>query len=342
MVYRTADGQANAGTDYTVTAGTIRWAKGDLRPKTITVPLLHPARLRKGAAAPDFSLDFTVALSKLSRGTVFGYSSTALVTIVSPTTNAASFSAGGYLVAGNAGMLQVQVNRLGNGVGPLSVCYSTRGEGKTDFVDIPWGKKTLQWADGDKTPKTFTVTIPATATPGRSFNICLDDNGSNPDRTGSVVTPFLRAGVVIVNPNPAAFPGVLSFTGQTGMTMVGYGFAAAEYTVNGDAGSVTIPVSRLAGSAGAVSVKCELVKGVGTAIPGIDFLFPESKDAAAFTLDWADGDTKDKFITIPLPDRTAMENGKLTFWLHLDSPTGGAIMNFPDTAGVIIVEPGRK
>ncbi len=63
--YRTVDGSAVAGVDYTATSGTMTWANGSGGAKTITVPIL-------ANSVPDAARDFTVELFGPGGGAVLG------------------------------------------------------------------------------------------------------------------------------------------------------------------------------------------------------------------------------------------------------------------------------
>jgi len=326
--YNTSDISAKSGIDYSESKGTLNWAANDSSPKIITVPLIVSSNLK-----PDIT--FNVVLSNPSAGALTGNSGIAMVTKYNSVVNSGAFSASYYTVSQNAGVLNVQVNRLGNGVGPMSVYYATRGAGGTDFVAIPDGKNTLNWADGDMSPKTIPITILNTAAAGKQFYVTLNDNGwSVPGSSGG---SFVRAEVTILNSNSS--PGVLTFTGNTGLTMNGYGYAACKYSVKSSAGSISIPVSRVGGSAGAVSVTYSTSSQslhVGTAISVIDY-----KDQSG-TLSWADGDKADKLITIPIINNNKIELLNTTFYVYLGNPSGNALTSNPTVAEVTIIQSNKK
>ena len=81
------------------------------------------------------------------------------------------FAATTSSVSQTGGSATITVNRLNGSIGPVSVNYATATGGTavagTEYVST---SGTLSWADGDTTPKTFTVTI-------------LNDNVSQPNRT---------------------------------------------------------------------------------------------------------------------------------------------------------------
>jgi hypothetical protein len=324
--YATADGIAKSGADYSPVSGTLSWAAGDTAGKTITVPLIVRNTLLKRVNTQHF--DFRVVLGNLTGGAVLGYDSAALVFKHNVVVNSASTHAGGYVVNRDAGALQIQVDRHGNGAGPLSVYYYTNGAGGTDFTGIPTNTQKFNWADGDMSSRTFSITILPTAVHGRTFIVEMVGADSV-----STVWPTGRTGIVIVDPDTSH--GVLSFSGQTGFTRNGWGVPVAQFPVKGDAGSTVLRVSRMGGGTGAVSVPWstqDVGDHVGTARPGIDYTDGNG------TLNWANNDTADKLITLPVTNNMGLEhNVNTTFYVYLFTPTGGAINNFPQVAEVTIV-----
>lgn len=93
------------------------------------------------------------------------------------------------------------------------------------------------------------------------------------------------------------------------------GFPLDGVSVSESAGAVTIAVRRTGGSSGVVSVD---YKSTGSdAKSGVDFT------ATAGSLNWADGDSADKFITVNIIDDTTAEQTE-SFNLQLSNATGGA------------------
>ncbi len=93
---------------------------------------------------------------------------------------------------------------------------------------------------------------------------------------------------------------------------------AAGFALESD-GSLVFTVRRTGGSTGAVSVSFETADG--TAIAGSDYLVQRGR------LDWSDGDTTDKTITLALIDDTNDEPAAAEqFGLRLGDPTGGVTL----------------
>jgi hypothetical protein len=104
-------------------------------------------------------------------------------------------------------------------------------------------------------------------------------------------------------------------------------FGAPSYTAE-EGGAVVLTVNRVAGSAGAVSVRYTVTGG--TATPGSDFT------PLTGTLTFADGETR-KTVTIPVTRDKVFESLE-NFAVTLSNPTGGATVNAGGTAVVTITD----
>jgi len=107
--------------------------------------------------------------------------------------------------------------------------------------------------------------------------------------------------------------------------------SASTYTVNENAGTLTIIASRVGGSSGAVSVNYATSNGTATA--GSDYV------ATSGTLSWADGDTAPKTFTVAILTDTVSEPNE-TFTVSLSAPSGGALLGTPSAATVTILDNG--
>ena len=107
-------------------------------------------------------------------------------------------------------------------------------------------------------------------------------------------------------------------------------FSAANFNVTENGGRVVLAVSRTGGSVGPVSVTYTTADG--TAVAGTDYT------AASGTLSWADGDSADKTITVPVLDRGAYDGSSRTFSLVLNAPTGGATLGTIPVATVTVLD----
>ncbi|MBS4096778.1 MAG: hypothetical protein KGZ83_08090 [Sulfuricella sp.] len=110
-------------------------------------------------------------------------------------------------------------------------------------------------------------------------------------------------------------------------------FSSASYSVNENAGAVTITITRTGGSSGIVSAEIGFVASGSTAQVDVDF------STAIQGVTFADGDTTPKTISIPIINDSLVE-GNETFRISFStgSPTGGAALGSPSIATVTIVD----
>jgi len=107
-------------------------------------------------------------------------------------------------------------------------------------------------------------------------------------------------------------------------------FTAPEFSLREDGTAVLeVTVSRTGGSTGTVSASIDLEDGTATS--------PEDYDNTPITVQFDDGDTADKTISIPLIDDDLLERDE-TLNLTLNRPTGGATLGTQDTATVNIFD----
>ncbi len=104
--------------------------------------------------------------------------------------------------------------------------------------------------------------------------------------------------------------------------------SASSAAIAENAGSVILTVRRTIGTTGAASV--DFATSDGTASAGTGYT------AANGTLNWADGDSGNKTITVPILDN-AVYGGNVTFTVSLTNSTG-ALLGSPNAATVTIVE----
>jgi hypothetical protein len=104
-------------------------------------------------------------------------------------------------------------------------------------------------------------------------------------------------------------------------------FSSSTYDAQENAGTAPLVVQRLGGSSGAVSVDYAVTGG--TATEGSDY------QTVSGTLRWADGDSADKPIQVPLIDDSTQE-GTETVVLTLRDPFGGATLGNTTNATLTI------
>ena len=112
--------------------------------------------------------------------------------------------------------------------------------------------------------------------------------------------------------------------GQPGtLRMVSAALPTAE-----NAGTVSVSVTRFSGLTGAVGISYAVT--AGTAVEGTDYT------AVSGTLNWADGESGLKTITVPIL-QDAAQDGARTFTVTLSSPTGGAFLPGGGTSTLVTI-----
>ena len=106
-------------------------------------------------------------------------------------------------------------------------------------------------------------------------------------------------------------------------------FSAATYSVAENGGNATITITRTGGSAGAVGVSVATSNGTATA--------PADYTAVSQTVSFANGDTANKTVSIPIVNDTLVEANE-TVNLSSSNPTGGATLGSPSTAVLTITD----
>ena len=214
----------------------------------------------------------------------------------------------------DSGQAVVTVRRIGGSTGGISVAYAavSTGTGASHAVagqDFTPVSGTLAWAHGDTDEKQ--IIVPVATDEGvveetEAFALRLSDVQGG----AGLGTPEAR--VSIASDIPAA--------GR-------FAFQSSEIRLIEDYGFVPVTIERDHSSEGAVSVTVTMSSGTATA--GEDF------EDEPLTVSWADGDYFDKGVDIPIIDDSDDEPRE-QFSVHLNNPTGGAIIGAPATATIVV------
>src|SRR5262249_23861288 len=303
--YSVASGTAVAGTDFTAANGILEWADGDAASKTFIVDL-------STANACSDTRPFSVALSDPWSGAALGAPNSAVVSIQGAQSAAAGtlqLSASSCSVAQGAGAVKVTVNRAGGSNGAVSVAYATSNGTAVAGTDLTAAECTLNWADRETSPKTFSVAISNSApfTGSRNFKVAL----SSPSARGRIGSP--GTATVTINGSAASPAGIVELSSPT-------------YTASQSAGSVTVSAKRTGGTTGAASV--DYGTSDGTAVAGTDYT------AVSGTLQWANRDSATQSFSVPLSN-TSPFSGTRSFSIRLNNPSGSALGS-PSTGSVAI------
>lgn len=217
---------------------------------------------------------------------------------------------------GEGGAVLVTVTRAGGSRGNVSVQYATGGGNAAAGADYASANGTLTWNDGEASAKSFSIALvddTAVEDP-ETFNVTL----SNPGGGATLGAPATATVSIADNDSPA--PPQPAGNLQ---------FSASAYSTAEGQGSVLITVTRTGGSNGTVTV--QHFTGPGSATSGADY------QATNGTLSWGNGDTAAKTFTVPIVDDTQVESTE-TFFVTLNSPTGGATLGAPATATISIAD----
>jgi hypothetical protein len=152
--YTTSDGSASAGTDYSLSSGTVTWEDGDVSPKPLSVTIVNDS-------ASEDSETFAIALSAPTNGATLGAPATATISIADDDEDPGTlqFSGASYSLAEGAGSVTISVSRTGGAGGTASVDFATSSRAAIAASDYTAIGGTLSWADGDSTPKSFAIPI---------------------------------------------------------------------------------------------------------------------------------------------------------------------------------------
>jgi hypothetical protein len=306
-----SSGTATSGTDYTaITTTTLSWADGESTAKTIAVSVIAD-----GADEPDETVD--LALGNAT-GATLGTTTASTVTILNddaPDPGTLKFSVSNYSIAEDAGNATITVTRTGGDSGTVGVTYTASNGTAIDGSDFTAVSSTLSWADGISGDQTFQVPI-------------IDDTDVEVPERVNLTLSNPTGGAILGSPNTAN----LTITSEDRYGTIRFG--ATSYNVDETDGTVTdvITLQRVNGSSGDVSVNVSDA-GTGSAIgSGTDYTF-----TSPTTVDWLDGDTDDKNVSITIVD-DGVNDGDLTVDLSLGSAGGGASIGTPSAVTVNIAD----
>ncbi|MFN2623250.1 MAG: Calx-beta domain-containing protein [Chthoniobacterales bacterium] len=303
--YSTTNGTAQAPSDYTASSGTVTFASGETQ-KTIVIPI-NEDPLVEGDET------FNVTLSNPSNGATLGNPSSASATIIDDDGGSTiQFSPKTYFVNEAAGqvILTVTANRLGDPNTPISVDFATRDGSATAGQDYNAASGTITFGSGE-TQKQIAIGIVNDnfLENAESFFVDL----SNPQGASFKTDGSATATVTISDDDSGT--STIQFTSPT-------------YSVNENAGSVSVTVVRSGGVQLAVSADYATSNGTAQA--------PSDYTATSGTLTFASGETQ-KTINVPINDDALVE-GNETFNVTLSNPSAGATLGSPSNATVTILD----
>lgn len=305
--YQTVAGSAKAGDDFGATTGTLSWADNDATDRLIYIPIVDDT-------ISEQTESFVVTLSVIS-GNASVSTPSAQVSIVDDETvspGTISLLSAAVGVSETKESLTIQVARLNGSDGEASVSYTTSSGSATAGQDFESKSGLLRWADGESDPIDITIQLndDLAVEGNETFTLTL----SNPN--GAALAPGGSSVTVTIFDDESTNPGTV-FLGVSN-TNVGEG-----------SGSVSIQVFRSGGAAGAITVPFSTSDG--TATGSADYT------PASGVLQWADGETSVRTITIPVTNDAVVETDE-TFSLSIGPASGGASIGSPSVATIRIID----
>jgi uncharacterized delta-60 repeat protein len=318
----TTDGTALAGTDYNgITNLTVTFLDGVVT-NSFTV-----TNKPNGLVSTNFFEKFLyLRLSSLTGpsdgGATFGLSN-AVLRLINPNFQGyLTLSTNNYTGTESAGFISFVVNRVAGSAGTITVQYATTNGTAIDGVDYIGATNTLQWNNGDASPRTVSISITNNGTVGtnKQFGVLL----SNPKLNNTNWPSLFYIGIAPTN----------SITNAT-LTIVNdnsYGavqFSARSYLVNENGGYATITVVRTGGTAGPLSVNFATSDGSNT-VAGVNYV------ATNGVLTFAVNQTPASF-NVPVLDNGVPDPTNFYFNVTLSNPTN-TVLGSPTNAVVNILD----
>ncbi|MCW5592758.1 MAG: hypothetical protein KIS74_11720 [Burkholderiales bacterium] len=225
------------------------------------------------------------------------------------------FSASTYGGA-EGGAVLVTVTRSGGSRGTVSVGYLSSAGTATEGADFAAAFGRLSWNDGDATPKSFSIAL-------------VDDTLVEGTETFTITLLDAQGGAAVGSPAFATVSIADNDSPPTPQPAGSIQFSASSYSTAEGQGTVTITATRTGGTGGTVSV--QYFTGPSSATAGSDY------QPVSGSLVWEGGDATPKSFSVPILDDSVVE-GPETFFVTLNSPTGGATLGAPATATVTIAD----
>jgi plastocyanin len=228
------------------------------------------------------------------------------------------FASANPSVGEGGGQATITVQRINGDDGAVSVQYATGGGSSTASAgnDYTPASGTLNWADNDDAPKTFTVPI-------------LEDSADEPNETVRLTLSNPTGGAALGSPSTATLTITDNDDSGPGPSAGSLRFSVGAQNVAEGGGPATVVVQRVGGTAGAVSV--QYASANGTAAAGDDYT------AVSGTLSWSGGDGANKSFQVPVLDDGDTEDDE-TFTVALSAPTGGAALGTPSTQTLTVLD----
>ena len=313
--FRTVDGTAKAGSDYTPFDFELIFSAGDNAPKLVLVPLIDDA-------IPENPESFSVSLSNAT-GAPIGSPSTATVTIddddpfpIPPDQQTISLGAAQYSVAENVSQAAIIVQRS-SGSGVVSVRVRTAdaaGAANTRYLPVD---TVVTFEDGELLKTVPVVLINNTVADG---NVDVAVTLSDPTGGPALGDPSVTVLTIVDDDTDGTPPPAASSTIQ---------FAARTTTVDESAGLASLTLTRSGNLTSQVTLT--IVPRAGDAQAGVDY------DVTPISVVFAAGQSS-ATISVPIIDDT-IADGDRAFGLFITDvvDAGGVTVNLGTIDSAIVV-----
>ncbi len=218
-----------------------------------------------------------------------------------------AFSASTASVNEDAGTVTLTVTRTGGTAGVASVAFATSDNTAEAGSDYSAAGNTLSWSDGDSTSK----------------DIVIDITNDSDDESDETFTVTLSNASVASLGTPTTATVTIADDDDAGEVSL----SVSSVSIDENAGTVSIDVTRTGGTDGAISV--DYATSDDTATAGEDYT------AASAMLNWANNDSNTQTIVIDILD-DAVTEGDETFTLTLSNAANGASIGTATTVVTIV------
>jgi uncharacterized delta-60 repeat protein len=316
----TINGTAIWGTDYNgITNLTVTFLPGVVT-NSFTVTNKPSGLISTNFVEKFLNLRLSNLTGPSDGGATFGLSN-AVLRLINPNFQGyLTLSATNYIGSETAGFITFVVNRVAGSAGQISVRYATTNGTAINGVDYIGATNTLQWNNGDASPRTVSISLTNNGTVGtnKQFGVYL----FNPTN-GLVSAPSL---FYVGTPPNSTVNAALTITNDN--SYGAFQFSAPSYLVSENGGYATITVVRTGGMAGPVSVNFATSNGPNTS--------SANYDATNGVLTFVANQTAVSF-NVTVRDDGVQDPASFYFNVSLSNPTN-AVLGSPTNAAVNILD----
>jgi uncharacterized delta-60 repeat protein len=150
--YRMHAGSATAGVDFVATTGTLSWADGETQSRAIELQVFDDGILEENEV-------LEIELFGATGGAAIAASGARQFVVIADNERGFRISQALLTVSEGGGSIALDVGRIGDWTGAVSVNYATASGTATAGADFTAVSGTLNWADGDGSARTIVINI---------------------------------------------------------------------------------------------------------------------------------------------------------------------------------------